>query len=109
GERSIEHRVREEAPDAFTVHDERQPGGRVLRIHRRRVVRDVTDPGRPVPLDARTLRVPWLPVEVRRRAVVEDPSVHWPAPRPLREETHAGRVVLLDVLDPVPSLHAVAG
>src|SRR5439155_21889195 len=64
-------------------------------------------PAGAVPLDAGTLRVPWLAVEVGRRAVVHDAAVERPAPGPLRIEAHARRVVLLRVGDAVPPLAEV--
>ena len=106
-ERTIAHRVREEPTDAFAVHDERQPRRGILRVHRRRVVGHVALPARAVPLDAGALRVPWLAVEVGRRAVVHDAAVERPAPGPLRIEAHARRVVLLRVGDAVPPLAEV--
>ena len=107
-ERSIDHAVAEQAADAFAVHDERQPGLRIVRVHRRRVVRDVADPLAAVPGDARSRRIPRLAVEVGRRTVVHHTPIERPAPRPVRIEAHARRIVRLRVADAGAALHQVA-
>ena len=49
GKRPIDHAVAEEPADALAIHDERQPRFRVVRVHRRRIVRNITDPLAAVP------------------------------------------------------------
>ena len=79
-----------------------------MRIHGRRVIGNVAHPLAAVPRDARAGRVPRLAVEVGRRPVVHDAPVERPAPSPVGIKVHAGRVVRLGVLDPVPPLHEIA-
>src|SRR5882672_11998183 len=92
GERSVEHRAREEPPDPLAVHDERPPPLRIFWIHRRRIVRHVALPllVRRVPLDTRARRIPRFAVDVGGGAVVHDPAVERPAPSPSVIEAHAG-------------------
>ena len=110
GEWAVDHRRGEEAADALAIHDEREPGLGVFRVHRRRIVGHVTDPlllgG--IPFDAGPSCVPGTPVQVRRCPVVEDPPVQRPGPGPGWIEPHARRVILCRVLDAVAALHQVA-
>ena len=62
--RSVDHAVAEQPAHAFAVHDERQPGVGIVRVHSRRVVRHVARPLGAVPGDAGTCRVPRLSVQV---------------------------------------------
>ena len=108
GERTVEQCVGEQPADALTVHDERQPGSGIGRTHRRRIVRNVSDPLASVPHYAGPLRIPRLPLRVGRCAVVEDAPVERPAPRPVGIEPHPRRIVLLRVLDAHPAFREVA-
>ena len=104
----VDHAVAEQAADSLAVHDEGQPGLRIVRIHHLGIVRHIANPLAAVPGDSRPRRVPRLAVEIGRGPVVHDPPVERPAPGPLREEAHAGWVVGLQVLDSVSALHEVA-
>src|SRR5438445_1799611 len=111
GEGPVEHRAGEEPSDALAVHDERSPGLRVGRLQRGLGVGHVALPllVRRVPCGPRTRRVPRLALEVGGGAVVQDPAIERPAARPAVIEAHAGRIVLLGILDAGPPLREIAG
>ncbi len=110
GQRTVDHRVREQPGRTLAGHDERPPRFRALGVHRGRIVGDVAHPlllGL-VPRNARARPVPWSPVDVGGSPVVQDPAIQRPAPCPAGEEPHSRGVVFLHVLRPGPALHEIA-
>ncbi|ABA52345.1 hypothetical protein BURPS1710b_A0731 [Burkholderia pseudomallei 1710b] len=92
GERAFVHPgAREKACDALRVHDERAHAGlgRLVEL----VVGNVrARPRLAVPADQLAARIERLAVHVARRAVVQDPPVRRPRPRPVQRLADARRV-----------------
>ena len=102
GERALHHLLaREQAPGALIVHDERPDA--VGGTCRRPIVGHVdADPPAAVPFDYRLLRVPRLAGNIAAGAIVEDPPVGRPRPRPV------GRNALLARVGRIASRHLIA-
>src|SRR5690606_40053422 len=95
-------RAREEARDAFRIHDERAHAlPRIL--GRCEIGRVETDPTCAVPLYERARRVERLPARIARGAVVEHSAIRGPRPRPIQRLAEAARIGV------VSPRHQVAG